>query len=120
MSEILLIDNKIKSYLQINKEINELKQKQKEQKKILEQLENEIHEYMSVNNLQNISLPDGNIVIYDKKTSQSFKRPAIVEKLTEKLNCDEKKAGELAEALLGNKVFTIEKKLKAQIKKKNM
>lgn len=68
--------------------------------------------------MENISLKDGEIILYDKKVSQSFKRPAIIEKLTEKLHCDEKKAEDIAESILTNKVFTLEKKIKANIKTK--
>jgi malonyl CoA-acyl carrier protein transacylase len=111
------IQEKFKLYLELNKEIVEFRKKQREQKKVLDQLEKEIHEYMSDNNMDNISLKDGEIVLYDRKVSQSFKRPAIVEKLTEKLRCDEKKAEDIAESILTNKVFTVEKKIKVNIKK---
>lgn len=111
------IQEKFKLYLELNKEIAEFRKKQREQKKVLEQLEREIHDYMSDNNMDNISLKDGEIVLYDRKISQSFKRPAIVEKLTEKLRCDEKKAEDIAESILTNKVYTVEKKLKVNIKK---
>lgn len=112
------IQEKFKLYLDINKEITEFRKKQREQKKMLQQLEQEIFDYMSDNNMDSISLKDGEIVLYDRKVSQSFKRPAIVEKLTEKLRCDEKKAEDIAESILTNKVFTVEKKIKANIKKK--
>ena len=111
------IQEKFKLYLELNKEIAEFRKKQREQKKIVEQLENEIHDYMNDNNLDNISLKDGEIVLYDRKVSQSFKRPVIVEKLTEKLKCDEKKAEDIAESILTNKVYTVQKKLKVNIKK---
>lgn len=112
------IQEKFKLYLEMNKEITEFRKKQSEQKKILQKLEEEIFDYMSDNNMDSISLKDGEIVLYDRKVSQSFKRPALVEKLTEKLKCDEKKAEELAESILTNKVFTVEKKIKVNIKKK--
>jgi hypothetical protein len=112
------IQEKLKLYLDLNKEITEFRKKQRDQKKIMEQLEKEIFEYMSTNNMDNISLKDGEIILYDKKISQSFKRPAIVEKLTEKLKCDEKKAEDIAESLLSNKVYSLEKKIKVNIKKK--
>jgi hypothetical protein len=112
------IQEKFKLYIELNKEITEFRKKQRDQKKILDQLEKEIFSYMSDNNMDNISLKDGEIVLYDKKVSQSFKRPAIIEKLTEKLHCDEKKAEDIAESILTNKVFTLEKKIKANIKTK--
>jgi hypothetical protein len=110
------IQEKFKLYLELNKEIAEFRKKQREQKKILDKLEKEIHEYMTDNDMDNISLKDGQIVLYDKKISQSFKRPAIIEKLTEKLECDEKKAEDIAESILTNKVYTVEKKIKVNIK----
>lgn len=112
------IQEKLKLYLDLNKEITEFRKKQRDKKKIMEQLEKEIFDYMSTNNMDNISLKDGEIILYDKKISQSFKRPAIVEKLTEKLKCDEKKAEDIAESLLSNKVYSLEKKIKVNIKKK--
>ena len=112
------IQEKFKLYLEINKEIAEFRKKQRDQKKELQRLEQEIFDYMSENNMDSISLKDGEIVLYDKRVSQSFKRPAIVEKLTEKLRCDEKKAEDIAESILTNKVYTVEKKIKANIKKK--
>ena len=111
------IQEKFKLYIEMNKEIAEFRKKQRDQKKILDKLEQEIHDYMSNNNMDNISLKDGEIILYEKKISQSFKRPAIIEKLTEKLKCDEKKAEDIAESILNNKVFTLEKKIKANIKK---
>lgn len=111
------IQEKFKLYIELNKEITEFRKKQRDQKKILDQLEKEIFDYMSDNNMDSISLKDGEILLYDKKVSQSFKRPAIIEKLTEKLKCDEKKAEDIAESILTNKVYTVEKKIKAQIKK---
>jgi hypothetical protein len=111
------IQEKFKLYIELNKEIAEFRKKQRDQKKVLDQLEREIHDYMADNNMDNISLKDGEIVLYDKKISQSFKRPAIIEKLTEKLRCDEKKAEDIAESILTNKVYTLEKKIKANIKK---
>ena len=111
------IQEKFKLYIEMNKEIAEFRKKQREQKKLLDKLEQEIHDYMNNNNMDSINLKEGEIILYEKKISQSFKRPAIVEKLTEKLHCDEKKAEELAESILTNKVYTLEKKIKANIKK---
>lgn len=111
------MEEKLRLYLELNKEIAEFRKKQREQKKTLEKLENEIFEYMEKNDMNSISLQDGEIVLYDKKISQSFKLPVIVEKLTEKLKCDEKKAEDIAESLLKNKVYNVEKKIKVNIKK---
>lgn len=111
------IEEKLKLYIDLQKEITAFRKKQSEQKKVLQSLEQEIHEYMKTNDLTNLSLKDGEIILYEKKTNQSFKRPAIVEKISEYLKCDEDKAEKLAESILTNKVFTIESKIKANIKK---
>jgi septal ring factor EnvC (AmiA/AmiB activator) len=110
--------DKCKMYLQINKEIAEYKKKNKDQKKILQNLEKDIHEYMLENDMNSIQTKDGEIVMYDKKKSETFKVERITECLKEKLNCDESKANVLAESILSNKVFTTEKKIKANIKGK--
>lgn len=112
------IQEKFKLYIELQKEIVAFRKKQSEQKKILSSLEKEIHEYMESNQMDNISLKDGEIILYDRKVSQSFKRPAMIEKITEELKCDEAKAEKLAESILTNKVFTLEKKLKTNLKKK--
>jgi hypothetical protein len=72
---------------------------------------------MTKNDMDSVSLRDGEIVIYPKKISQTFKKESIVEKLTEKLN-DSQKAEELTQSILKNKTFIVEDKLKAVIKKK--
>lgn len=111
------IQDKLKLYIELNKEITAFRKKQAEQKKILQTLEKEIQEYMTTNSLDSIPLKDGDIVLYEKKVSQSFKRPAMIEKITEELKCDGTKAEKLAESILTNKVFTVETKIKANIKK---
>lgn len=111
------IEEKLKLFIELNKEIAVFRKKQSEQKKILCSLEKEIQEYMTNNSLDSIPLKDGNIILYERKISQSFKKPAIVEKITEELKCDEKKAEKLAESILTNKVYTVETKIKANIKK---
>ena len=118
MSDNINIQDKFRVYLEIQKELSNFRKKQAEQKKVLQALEDEIKDYMKNNDMDSIALKEGEIVLYDKKVSQTFKRPVVVEKITEKLKCDEKKAEELAESIFSNKVFTVEKKLKANIKKK--
>ena len=68
--------------------------------------------------MDSISLKEGEIVLYAKKISQTFKRDTIVEKLTKSLQCDESKAEALADNLIKNKTFVLEDKVKAIIKKK--
>lgn len=112
------IQEKFKLYIELQKEIAVFRKKQTDQKKVLQNLEKEIHEYMTTNDMENITLKDGEIILYERKVSQSFKRPAMIEKITEELKCDEAKAEKLAESILTNKVFTLEKKLKANLKVK--
>jgi hypothetical protein len=114
----LNIQEKFRLYLEMQKELANFRKKQVEQKKLLQKLEDEIKEYMQSNDMDSIALKEGEIVLYDRKVSQTFKKPTVIEKITEKLRCDEKKAEELAESIFSNKVFTVERKIKANIKKK--
>ena len=118
MSEVVSIQEKFKLYISLHKEIAEFRKKQNEQKKILKTLEQDIQEYMISESLDNISLADGDIVIYQRKVNKGMKKEAIAGLLAEKLKCNETKAEELAESLLTNKVFVVENKIKANIKKK--
>jgi len=114
---VISIQDKFKLYIALQKEIKSFRVKQAEQKKILQTLEADIQDYMLNEGLDNISLADGDIVIYQRKTNQGMKRPAIIEKISEKLKCTDEKAEELAESILTNKVFVVENKIKANIKK---
>ena len=67
--------------------------------------------------MDSISLKDGEIVLYSRKISQTFKKETIVERLTEELK-DNLKAEQLAQSILENKKFIVEDKIKAVIKKK--
>lgn len=109
---------KIKAYMQLNKEIAELRKGQAERKKSLQTLESEIKEYMEKNEMDSISTKDGEIVLYDRKVNQSFKKETMVDKLTEELKGDDKKAEKLVESIISNKVFTVQKTIKANLKKK--
>jgi hypothetical protein len=109
---------KFHKYLEIQRELTELRKKEKECKKNLTALEAEIKEYMTKNDMDSISLKDGQIVLYAKKISQTLKRETIADKLAESLNCDEKKAETLADTILKNKKYIVEDKIKAVIKKK--
>lgn len=114
MSEI---SDKFKVYLDTNKKIMELRKLISNYKKIVDNIESEITEYMEKNKMDNILLKDGEIVKYERKVNQSFKKDNIVDKLTEKLKGDDKKAEELADSILTNKIFKLETKLKVNIKK---
>ena len=115
MTEI--IQAKFKKYLDINKDINTFRKKVSENKKVLQSLEQEIQDYMLENDMTSIQLNDGEILLYDRKVSQSFKKESISECLKTKLKCDEDKADDIAQSILTNKVFKIESKIKVNLKK---
>lgn len=112
-----MIQEKLKKYIQLNKQFAEVRKQQTASKKLLKELEAEIKQYMSENEMESISLDDGEIVMYGKKIPQTFKKESIVETLTEKLK-DSNKAEELTESILSNKKFIVEDKIKAVLKKK--
>lgn len=111
------IQEKLSVYLSLNKELTGLKKHQKELKTKIQTLETDIKEYMTSNDMDSISLKDGEIVLYSRKIPQLFKKESIVEKLTEELK-DSNKAEKLTQSILQNKKFIVEDKLKAVIKKK--
>jgi hypothetical protein len=111
------IDEKLNTYLTLNKELNELRKQQKTYKKKIDEIEKNIKEYMKENEMDSISLKDGQIVLYPRKISQTFKKEVIMERLTEELK-DTNKAEALTQSILSNKKFTVEDRLKAVIKKK--
>ena len=116
MAEVTIKD-KFKLYLSLHKEIAEFRKKQNEQKKVLQTLEQDIQEYMLSNAMTTISLNEGDIICHEKKTNQGMKKPAIIDKITEKLKCNQQKAEELAESILTNKIFVSEPKIKVSLKK---
>lgn len=111
------IEEVFSEYLLLNKELSMIRKQQKTIKTNVVELEKKIKQYMQDNDMDSISLKDGEIVMYSKKIPQTFKKESIIEKLTEKLN-DSNKAEELTESILQNKKFLVEDKLKAVIKKK--
>jgi hypothetical protein len=112
----MTIQEDFTSYITINKELVALRKQQAELKKKAKVLEQQIKDYMINNMMDSISLKDGEIVLYDKKIPQTFKKESIVEKLTEQLK-DSQKAEELTESILQNKKYVLENKIKAVIKK---
>jgi hypothetical protein len=111
------IQEKFQKYLEIQKQLVESRKQQKEWRKDIDSLESEIKQYMTKNDMDSISLKDGEIVLYSKKISQTFKKEVIMEKLNERLK-DTQKAEELTQSILQNKSFILEDKIKAIIKKK--
>lgn len=111
------IQDKLLEYIEYNKQLATLRTNLKNLKKQTQDLEKEIKEYMTKNDMDSISLKDGEIVLYSRKISQTFKKETIVEKLTEELK-DSEKAERLTQSILDNKKFIVEDKIKAVIKKK--
>lgn len=111
------IQDKLLEYIEYNKQLTSLRTNLKNIKKQTQELEKEIKEYMTKNDMDSISLQDGEIVLYTRKISQTFKKESIVEKLTEELK-DSEKAERLTQSILDNKKFIVEDKIKAVIKKK--
>lgn len=111
------LQEKFTSYLDLNKELAVLRKQQRVLKSKIVDMEKDIKEYMNKNEMDSIALKDGEIVLYNKKISQTFKKEAIVEKLTESLK-DSQRAEELTECILHNKKFVVEEKIKAVIKNK--
>lgn len=111
------IKEKFQKYLDIQKELVGIRKTMKEHRKNLDNLELDIKTYMTSNDMDSISLKDGEIVLYSKKISQTFKKDVILEKLNEKLN-DVNKAEMLTQSILENKKYITEDKIKAVIKKK--
>jgi hypothetical protein len=111
------IQEKLLQYIEYNKQLGNLRSQLKGVKKETQDLEKEIKEYMTKNDMDSISLKDGQIVLYTRKISQTFKKETIVEKLTEELK-DSVKAEQLTQSIMENKKFIVEDKVKAVIKKK--
>ncbi len=111
------IQETFQTYLQLQKQLVEMRKGIKAIKKNADTLELEIKEYMTKNDMDSISLKDGEIVLYARKIPQTFKKEVIMEKINEKLK-DTQKSEELAQSIIQNKQFIVEDKIKAVIKKK--
>lgn len=111
------LQEKFTLYLELNRELGQLRKQQRVLKSKVLDIEKDIKEYMTTNEMDSIALKDGEIILYNKKIPQTFKKEAIVEKLTETLK-DSQKAEELTESILHNKKFLVEEKIRAVIKNK--
>jgi len=116
----LTIQDKFKLYLNLHKEIAEFRKYLNTKKKLVQNLEDEIKEYMKDNEMDSINCADGEIILGDFKVSQTYKKDTIVEKLTEKLKGNNELAENLADSIITNKVFLTSKKLKAKLKKEKV
>ena len=110
------IKEKFTEYFDICKELAALRKQQNARKKRSDSLEKEIKEHMTVNDLDSLSFKDGQIILYDRKNLQTFKKESIQECLKEELG-DANKAEKLAETIISNKVYKTEKKIKVNLKK---
>lgn len=108
--------DKCREYLAINKELGEVRKRARELKKKSDELEKEIKAYLVKNEMDSVCLPEGEILLYEKKIPQTFKKDSIVEKLTEELN-DSRKAELITERILTNKKFVMEDKIRCVLKK---
>ena len=111
------IQSQLENYMELQKVLSEHRKKLRDSKKQLDELEKEIKNYMVNNSMDSIALPSGEIVLYNKKISQTFKKESMVETLKDKLN-DQKRAEELVDVILKNKTFLVEEKVKVILKKK--
>jgi microsomal dipeptidase-like Zn-dependent dipeptidase len=111
------IQNKLESYIELQKVLSEYRKKLRDSKKQLDDMEKEIKTYMTTNGMDSIALPTGEIVLYNRKIPQTFKKESMVDTLTDKLQ-NQKQAEELVETILKNKTFLVEEKVRAIIKKK--
>jgi hypothetical protein len=111
------IQQQFQNYLDLHKSLSKMRKEQKETKILLDKLEKEIKEYMTENDMDSIALKDGEIMLYSKKVSQTFKKEVIMEKINEHLK-DSQESERLTESILHNKKYILQDKIKAVIKKK--
>ena len=110
------IDNLKANYSNLQKELTELKEKSKEVKGKLTDLEIDIQDYMQDNNLTKLKFSDGSsLLLSDTKQMGGFKKETITESLKDKL--DDQKANEIADHIVKNRPFTEKKVIKYQKKK---
>jgi hypothetical protein len=102
-------------YIEASARLATLRKQQLVIKKSLTVFENKIKEYMTENTLDSVSLKNGQVIMYDRKVSETFKKDAIVETLKTHLG-NSQKAEAVAESILSNKVFSVRSALKVKPK----
>jgi hypoxanthine-guanine phosphoribosyltransferase len=116
------MNNNVDEYLSLTKEIAELKKVQSQLRKRQKELEDNIKEYLEKNQLTSISTSDGTeIFLSDRKIPQTFKKDIVMNKLTEKLTrtkLNDTSVEDLAESILKNDVYILEKTVKCKKKTK--
>ena len=110
------IDKLKENYSALQKELSELKEKAKEYKLKITDMEFDIQDYMQDNNMTKLGFSDGStIMLSDTKQMGGFKKDTITESLKDKF--DDQKANEIADHVLKNRPFTEKKVIKYQKKK---
>lgn len=102
-------------YIENNKQLSELRKQQQDLKKKNLVLETKVKEYMLENKMDSLSFAGGDIVIYERKVSETFKKPSLIENLKPHLS-SEAKAEAAAESILNNKVFSTKSSIKVKTK----
>ncbi len=111
------IEDKVRAYMNLNKNLTEIRKKSINDRKLLQKLESEILEYMKEHTMETIALDEGEIICYDKKINQTFKKEAMIENINSLVKNTEK-SEKLVETILSNKSFKLEKKIKTKLKVK--
>lgn len=111
------IQQQLEAYIELQRSLSEARKRLKESKKQLDTLEKEIKTYMINNSMDSIALPTGEIILYNKKIPQTFKKESMVDTLTDKLK-NQQQAEEIVETILKNKTFLVEEKVRAVLKKR--
>lgn len=110
------IVDKFKIFLEMHKEIANMRKDINDNKKKMDDIEKEIKQYMTENDMDSISIPEGEILLYQRKIPQTFKKENIVQKINETIK-DDKISEQLTDNIINNKVFKTEPKIKAVVKK---
>lgn len=114
------MNEKIEEYVAIHKELQNMKKKQLNLRKTLKMLDCEIKKHMQENNLTLLTSSTGvEIMLYEKKIPQTFKKENIINKLTEKLHnvpLRNTSVNDIAESIFQN-VFITEEEIKPVLKK---
>lgn len=109
------MDNDIEMYIELHKKQKELRKEQKELKEKIVLCDTRIMEYMTSKGLDSISHKDASISLYNKKTSQKFKKDVIQSKIEEKIGNSEK-AREIAESVCTNSQCVVKEAIKVSLK----
>jgi len=110
------IKNVIEKCLELEMSLKDIKSRQKEIKTQIDNYKIEIKEYLIDNEIDKLALSNGEIKLVDRKISQTFKKETIANVLQERLK-QTKDPEELADSIIENKKYIIEKTVKINLKK---